>query len=69
MSTHLNNSLSVAVRYLIILSLSLMAIVVAPHRSEAAANAALTRYPYLTDSIQSSITVNWATDTQRPPAA
>src|SRR6478752_2682813 len=25
--------------------------------------AALTRYPYLTDSVQSSITINWATDT------
>src|SRR6478752_9207738 len=23
---------------------------------------ALTRYPYLTDSIQSSVTINWATD-------
>src|SRR6476469_336904 len=30
--------------------------------SIAAPNARLTRYPYLTDSIQSSITVNWATD-------
>lgn len=28
----------------------------------AAPNTALTRYPYLTDSVQSSITVNWATD-------
>ena len=28
----------------------------------AAVSAALTRYPYLTDSIQTSITVNWATD-------
>ena len=31
--------------------------------ADAAPTAALTRYPYLTDSIQSSITVNWATDT------
>ena len=31
--------------------------------ASATPNAALTRYPYLTDSIQSSITVNWATDT------
>ena len=30
--------------------------------TSAAPNAALTRYPYLTDSLQSSITVNWATD-------
>src|SRR3954464_8544394 len=29
----------------------------------AATSAALTRYPYLTDSVQSSITVNWGTDT------
>ncbi|HEV7205806.1 MAG TPA: DNRLRE domain-containing protein [Jatrophihabitans sp.] len=36
----------------------------AVERSAAAAPVtALTRYPYLTDSIQSSITVNWATDT------
>jgi hypothetical protein len=31
--------------------------------AEAAPNASLTRYPYLTDSIQSSVTVNWATTT------
>ncbi|MDT4983791.1 MAG: acid phosphatase type 7, partial [Pseudonocardiales bacterium] len=31
--------------------------------ADAAASPALTRYPYLTDSIQTSITVNWATDT------
>ena len=31
--------------------------------ADAAASSALTRYPYLTDSIQASITVNWATDT------
>ena len=29
----------------------------------ATASTALTRYPYLTDSIQTSITINWATDT------
>jgi hypothetical protein len=29
-------------------------------------NASLTRYPYLTDSIQSSITINWATDRSNP---
>ena len=31
--------------------------------ADAAASSALTRYPYLTDSIQASITLNWATDT------
>ena len=31
-------------------------------RQARAASPALTRYPYLTDSIQSSVTINWATD-------
>ncbi|MEY2580481.1 MAG: acid phosphatase type 7, partial [Ilumatobacteraceae bacterium] len=39
------------------------AIDVAPQQAQAATSASLTRYPYLTDSIQNSITVNWATDT------
>ena len=30
--------------------------------ADATPTSALTRYPYLTDSIQSSITINWATD-------
>jgi chitodextrinase len=34
-----------------------------PEEASATTSAALTRYPYLTDSIQTSITVNWATDT------
>jgi len=33
-----------------------------PVSADAATSSALTRYPYLTDSIQTSITVNWATD-------
>ena len=35
--------------------------VAAPDMANAAPSASLTRYPYLTDSIQNSITVNWAT--------
>ena len=35
----------------------------------AGTSTALTRYPYLTDSIQSSITVNWATDTSDSSAS
>ncbi len=31
--------------------------------AHAAVSPALTRYPYLTDSVQTSVTVNWATDT------
>jgi len=42
------------------LGCALMPVLDAP--ANAAAVPALTRYPYLTDSIQNSITVNWATD-------
>jgi hypothetical protein len=40
-----------------------------PEEASATTSAVLTRYPYLTDSIQTSITVNWATDTSATSAA
>ncbi|MCW2809737.1 MAG: metallophosphoesterase, partial [Friedmanniella sp.] len=49
----------------IVVGLCLVAslLVSTPGRSVAATATALTRYPYLTDLTQTSITVNWATDT------
>ena len=44
----------------LLLACSLMPVV--GGTADAAVLPALTRYPYLTDSIQNSITVNWATD-------
>ncbi|MGZ4632028.1 MAG: fibronectin type III domain-containing protein, partial [Actinomycetes bacterium] len=49
-------------RVLIVLLLA-AALTPALSQHAAAAAPALTRYPYLTDSIQSSVTINWATDT------
>ncbi|MGZ4638789.1 MAG: metallophosphoesterase, partial [Actinomycetes bacterium] len=43
-----------------VLALALMAVGGAP---SAAVESALTRSPYLTDSVQASVTINWATDT------
>ena len=44
-------------------ALVLAALVTLPSPAVAATNGVLTRYPYLTDAVQSSVTVNWATDT------
>jgi len=57
------HGIHVALRCLTIASLVLTGSAIAPSTSRAASNAALTRYPYLTDSVQNSITINWATDT------
>ena len=57
-STHLGRRLVIVVAMV-----AAILPVLAVQRAAAATGAALTRYPYLTDSIQSSITVNWATDT------
>ncbi|MBK5331594.1 MAG: metallophosphoesterase [Ilumatobacteraceae bacterium] len=45
-----------------VVAVAVAAFDVAPRQVRAAPNGSLTRYPYLTDSIQTSITVNWATD-------
>jgi fibronectin type 3 domain-containing protein len=56
--------LSVQIRRIVLVLLMAAAIIPAIGGiAHAAASSALTRYPYLTDSIQTSITVNWATDT------
>jgi hypothetical protein len=52
-----------AVRAVTVLALTLTAALIAPTQSDAATSGALTRYPYLTDSVQAFITINWATDT------
>src|SRR3954451_18050822 len=41
--------------------LAMAALAAAPRDDAIAASAQLTRYPYLTDSIQTSVTVSWAT--------
>ena len=51
------------VRFALILAVALASLSSPPRAAEAATNGALTRYPYLTDSVQASITLNWATDT------
>jgi fibronectin type 3 domain-containing protein len=52
-----------AIRSVTILSLIVAGSMLAPATSQAAVSGALTRYPYLTDAVQASITINWATDT------
>ena len=47
----------------VIAIMALLGLGLQPVPAMAATSGMLTRYPYLTDSIQSSITVNWATDT------
>jgi phosphodiesterase/alkaline phosphatase D-like protein len=46
----------------VFLVMAVLGVGLAPAPAVAATSSMLTRYPYLTDSIQSSITVNWATD-------
>ena len=46
----------------VLLSAAWMVSIAAPSAS-AATSSALTRYPYLTDATQTSMTINWATDT------
>src|SRR5215212_3011450 len=48
---------------LMLVVMGLVGVSLAPVPAAAATSNMLTRYPYLTDSIQTSITVNWATDT------
>src|SRR4249920_2903518 len=50
------------VRFVVLVVLALLGVSLTPGPAVAATSSMLTRYPYLTDSIQSSITVNWATD-------
>src|SRR3954471_9876996 len=52
----------VAVCITFLLTVTVMAFV-APTAARAATDPTLTRYPYLTDATQSSMTINWATDT------
>jgi chitodextrinase len=49
-------------QFVVFLAMTMLGISITPGSAVAATNDMLTRYPYLTDSIQSSITVNWATD-------
>jgi fibronectin type 3 domain-containing protein len=48
--------------FVVLLVMALLGVSLTPTPAAGATSAMLTRYPYLTDSIQSSITVNWATD-------
>src|SRR6478735_8128497 len=61
----LSRSRGMARRFLGVLAVLWVSVALVPLMGGAAVAApvsALTRYPYLTDSVQNSVTVNWATD-------